>query len=40
MKSDLIYLKQREVMENKFGKVDHNCQLLEEYKWQILEFSF
>lgn len=40
MKSDLIYLKQRELMENKFGKVDHSCQLLEKYKWQILEFSF
>ena len=40
MKSGLIYLKQREVMENKFGKVDHSCQLLEEYKCQILEFSF
>ena len=40
MENDLIYLKQRKVMGNKFGKVDHSCQLLEEYKCQILKFNF
>lgn len=39
MENDLIYLKQRKVMRNKFGKVDHSCQLLEEYKCQILKFN-
>lgn len=37
MKNDLS--EAEEGHGNDFGKVDHSCQLLEEYKCQILKFN-